>query len=90
MPDGVFVGAVAESADCGILLDLHNVFANGVNGRQPVEDFLAQLPLDRVWEIHLAGGFDMEGLWLDAHSRSPFGDCQAGRPSFAESESNYF
>jgi uncharacterized protein (UPF0276 family) len=68
MPDGVFVAAVVESADCGILLDLHNVFANAVNGRQSVEDFLFQLPLDRVWEIHLAGGFELEGFWLDAHS----------------------
>jgi uncharacterized protein (UPF0276 family) len=68
MSDGAFVGAVADSADCGILLDLHNVFANAVNGRQPVEDFLTQLPLDRVCEIHLAGGFEMEGFWLDAHS----------------------
>src|SRR5262249_35407372 len=67
-PDGVFVGAVVESADCGILLDLHNAFANAVNGRQSVEDFLFQLPLDRVWEIHIAGGFVLEGFWLDAHS----------------------
>jgi uncharacterized protein (UPF0276 family) len=68
MPDGAFVAAVVESVDCGILLDLHNIFANAANGRQSVEDFLAQLPLDRVWEIHLAGGFEMEGFWLDAHS----------------------
>jgi len=68
MPDGVFVAVVVESADCGILLDLHNAFANAVNGRQSVEDFLFQLPLDRVWEIHIAGGFELEGFWLDAHS----------------------
>lgn len=68
MPDGAFVAAVVEAADCGLLLDLHNVFANGLNGRQPVDTFLAQLPLDRVWEVHLAGGFEMEGYWLDAHS----------------------
>jgi uncharacterized protein len=68
IPDGSFVATVTDTADCGILLDLHNVFVNAVNGRQPVEDFLAQLPLDRVWEIHLAGGFEMEGFWLDAHS----------------------
>jgi len=68
MPDGDFVAAVAETADCGILLDLHNIFANALNGRQPVDDFLARLPLDRVWEIHLAGGFELEGFWLDAHS----------------------
>lgn len=68
MPDGAFVGAVAEAADCGILLDLHNIFANAFNGRQPVDEYLAQLPLERVWEIHLAGGFEMDGYWLDAHS----------------------
>jgi uncharacterized protein len=68
IPDGAFVREVAECSDCGILLDLHNVFANAANGRQPVEDFLHQLPLDRVWEVHLAGGFEMDGFWLDAHS----------------------
>ena len=60
--------AVAECADCGILLDLHNLFANGVNGRQSVEEFIAQLPLERVWEIHVAGGVELDGYWLDAHS----------------------
>lgn len=68
MPDGAFVAAVAETAECGVLLDLHNIFANALNGRQPVDEFLADLPLDRIWEIHLAGGFEMEGFWLDAHS----------------------
>ena len=68
MPDGAFVATVTERANCGILLDLHNLFTNSVNGRQSVEEFITQLPLERVWEIHLAGGFEMEGFWLDAHS----------------------
>ena len=68
MTDGAFVAAVANASDCGILLDLHNIFANALNGRQPVDEFLAHLPLERVWEIHLAGGFELEGFWLDAHS----------------------
>jgi hypothetical protein len=25
------------------------------------------LPLERIWEIHLAGGMEMDGFWLDAH-----------------------
>jgi hypothetical protein len=33
-----------------------------------VDEFLVQLPLERVWEVHIAGGFEMEGFWLDAHS----------------------
>jgi uncharacterized protein (UPF0276 family) len=68
LPDGEFVARVAEAADCGILLDLHNIWANQKNGRQSVDEFLGQLPLDRVWEIHLAGGSDHRGYWLDAHS----------------------
>jgi len=68
MDDGAFVAAVIEGADCGLLLDLHNVYTNSVNRRQSLEDYLAQLPLDRVWEVHLAGGFELDGYWLDAHS----------------------
>ncbi len=66
--DGSFVAEIAERADCGILLDLHNIWANERNGRQPVREFLSEIPLDRVWEIHLAGGFERGGFWLDAHS----------------------
>ncbi|HNB27569.1 MAG TPA: DUF692 family protein [Alphaproteobacteria bacterium] len=68
LPDGEFAGRVADGADCGLLLDLHNVYCNAVNGRQPVDAFLDQIPLDRVWEVHLAGGMEFEGFWLDAHS----------------------
>jgi uncharacterized protein (UPF0276 family) len=68
IPDGEFVAALVDKADCGILLDLHNVYCNERNGRQTVDRFLSELPLDRVWEVHLAGGFELDGFWLDAHS----------------------
>lgn len=68
LPDGLFMAAVSEAADCGILLDLHNALCNARNGRQSVADFCASLPLERVWEVHLAGG-EMQGdFYLDAHS----------------------
>ncbi|MDQ6727779.1 MAG: DUF692 domain-containing protein, partial [Actinomycetota bacterium] len=67
MTDGELVAAVSEGADCGILLDLHNIWANERNGRQSVADFLADIPLERVWEVHLAGGFELDGYYLDAH-----------------------
>lgn len=67
LDDGVYVAAIAEQADCGILLDLHNIWTNERNGRQSVTDYLDQLPLDRVWEVHLAGGFETGGFYLDAH-----------------------
>ena len=65
--DGEYVAAVVEGADCGILLDLHNIWTNERNGRQSVADFLDALPLDRVWEMHLAGGYETGGYYLDAH-----------------------
>jgi uncharacterized protein len=68
LTDGAFFAAVAEAADCGILLDLHNLWCNERNGRQPVLEVLAELPLERVWEVHLAGGQELDGFWLDAHS----------------------
>ncbi len=68
MPDGVYLAKVAERADCGILLDLHNVWCNARNGRLKLDDFLAALPRARVWEMHLAGGMEQDGFWLDSHS----------------------
>ncbi|MDP9109260.1 MAG: DUF692 domain-containing protein, partial [Pseudomonadota bacterium] len=68
MTDGDFFGAVADAAGSGIVLDLHNLWCNERNGRQSVAAALDCIPLDRVWEIHLAGGMEMSGFWLDAHS----------------------
>ena len=68
VPDGEFVARVVEGSGCGILLDLHNLWANERNGRQSIADFLDSIPLERVRELHLASGHEHGGLWLDAHS----------------------
>lgn len=68
MPDGEFVARIVEEADCGILLDLHNLYCNERNERNSMEHFLREIPLERVWEVHLAGGMEMDGYWLDSHS----------------------
>jgi uncharacterized protein (UPF0276 family) len=67
IPEGEFFAQIAERAECGIVLDLHNLLANQRNGRAPVDSVLAALPLDRVWEIHLAGGCPLRNYWLDGH-----------------------
>ena len=68
LPDGEFIARVASESDCGILLDLHNLYANERNGRPTVRSVLDSLPLDRVWEVHVAGGVEVDGYWLDSHS----------------------
>jgi hypothetical protein len=67
MPDGDFFAAIAQEADCGILLDLSNLWVNERNGRDSVDAVLRRIPLERVWEIHLAGSEFAHGHWLDAH-----------------------
>lgn len=67
LSDGRYFAGVAERADCGIVLDLHNLWANERNGRERVADVLDALPLQRVVEMHLAGGSALDGYWLDAH-----------------------
>jgi uncharacterized protein (UPF0276 family) len=66
--DGEFFAAVAEAADCYIVCDLHNLWCNERNGRDALRDVFAALPLDRVCEIHLAGGQEHGKYYLDAHS----------------------
>jgi uncharacterized protein len=68
MRDGKFFAEVAKRADCGILLDLCNLWVNERNNRQPWRSVLADLPRERVWEIHLAGGSMLDGMHLDSHS----------------------
>ncbi len=66
--DGNFMRQVVEEADCGILLDLHNIYTNQINGRQSMEEFLSELPLDRVIELHVAGGTTRGDYYIDSHS----------------------
>lgn len=62
-----FLGAVAERADCGLLLDVNNVYVSAVNHGFSPEAYLAGLPADRVGQIHLAGHRDMGAYLFDTH-----------------------
>jgi uncharacterized protein len=68
LTDSEVVAGVVTATGCGIVLDLHNLWCNERNGRETVAEALANLPLDRVTEVHLAGGFELDGCYLDAHS----------------------
>ena len=69
LTEAEFIKAVIEAADVHLLLDLENVHANSVNhGYDPLE-YLATLPLDRVVEVHLAGGVWSQGEYADSHTR---------------------
>ncbi|HWP64345.1 MAG TPA: DUF692 domain-containing protein [Candidatus Limnocylindria bacterium] len=67
MPEWEFLGAVAEAADCGILLDVNNVYVSAVNHGFAPARYLAGLPADRIGQIHLAGHTDAGTHLIDTH-----------------------
>ena len=67
MPEWEFLAAVAERADCGILLDVNNVFVCAVNHGFDAERYLDGMPAERVGQIHLAGHSDNGTHLLDTH-----------------------
>jgi uncharacterized protein (UPF0276 family) len=68
-----FVNAVAETADCGILLDINNVYVNACNHGFDAKEFLRGISRQRVAEMHLAGHtenkFDGGSILIDTHNR---------------------
>ncbi|HET8731308.1 MAG TPA: DUF692 family protein [Moraxellaceae bacterium] len=72
MPEADFLAAVAERADCSILLDLNNIVVNHKNHRRlALREFVGRLDLSRVSYLHVAGHeFDERfGLYVDTHSQ---------------------
>jgi uncharacterized protein (UPF0276 family) len=67
MPEWTFLAAIAEAADCGILLDVNNVFVSAVNHGFHAGDYLAGLPAARIGQIHLAGHSNRGTHLLDTH-----------------------
>lgn len=67
MTEWNFLSTIAEQADCGILLDVNNVYVSARNhGFDPLE-YLTSLPPARVQQIHLAGHTDCGTHLLDTH-----------------------
>ena len=64
-----FLAELAERADCGILLDVNNIYVSAANHGFDAATYLAGIPRDRVWQIHLAGHTDHGSHLLDTHSR---------------------
>ncbi len=67
MPEWEFLAEIAARADCGILLDVNNVYVSATNHGFDAERYVAAMPADRVGQIHLAGHSDRGTHLLDTH-----------------------
>jgi uncharacterized protein (UPF0276 family) len=67
MSEAEFITSVLEESDSYLLLDITNVLNNATNAKYDAYEFLDQIPLERVVQIHLAGGKYHKDLLLDSH-----------------------
>jgi uncharacterized protein (UPF0276 family) len=67
MPEWEFLAEIAEQADCGILLDVNNIYVSATNHGFIPEVYLAAMPKERIGQIHLAGHSNKGAYLLDTH-----------------------
>ena len=67
MPEWEFLAAVAEQADCGILLDVNNVYVSAFNHGFSARAYIEAIPIARVGQFHLAGHADRGTFLHDTH-----------------------
>jgi uncharacterized protein len=67
MAEWEFLSALCERADCGLLLDVNNVYVSAHNhGFDPLA-FIGGVPAERVKQLHLAGHSRDGEMLLDTH-----------------------
>lgn len=67
MTEWQFLAELAERADCGLLLDLNNVYVSGNNHGFDPGEFIRGIPAKRVGQLHLAGHSRQGDLLVDTH-----------------------
>ncbi|MEW5853085.1 MAG: DUF692 domain-containing protein [Myxococcota bacterium] len=67
MDEATFMTEILEQADCGMLLDVNNVYVNSVNHGFDALRFIDALPLKRVAYVHMAGHTKKQDVIIDTH-----------------------
>ena len=81
IPEWEFIAEVAHKSDCGILLDVNNIYVSSVNHRFDPQQYLEAIPEPKVKEIHLAGytvnRYPEGEVLIDSHNARVFDDVWA-------------
>lgn len=67
MEECEFLARLADEADCGLLLDVNNVYVSSFNHDLDAEAYIRALPHERIAQFHLAGHTDYGSYLLDTH-----------------------
>jgi uncharacterized protein (UPF0276 family) len=70
MPEWTFISQIAEKANCGILLDINNIYVSAFNHNFNPQAYLDAMPAERVFQFHIAGHTDKGTYLLDTHDHA--------------------
>ncbi|MEV8554768.1 DUF692 domain-containing protein [Streptomyces glaucescens] len=68
MTEGQFLYELADRTGVRLLIDVANLYTNHVNRGEDPAEALAELPLEAIAYVHVAGGFERDGVWHDSHA----------------------
>nr|WBO81034.1 DUF692 domain-containing protein [Streptomyces sp. SBE_14.2] len=68
MTEGQFLYDLADRTGVRLLIDVANLHTNHVNRGEDPAEALAALPLEALAYVHVAGGFERDGVWHDSHA----------------------
>ncbi|MER7489617.1 DUF692 domain-containing protein [Streptomyces sp. NPDC126497] len=68
LTEGQFLYELADRTGVRLLIDVANLHTNHVNRGEDPAEALAGLPLEALAYVHVAGGFERDGVWHDSHA----------------------
>ncbi|CAM5732651.1 Endonuclease OS=Streptomyces albaduncus OX=68172 GN=FHS32_001419 PE=4 SV=1 [Streptomyces griseoloalbus] len=68
MTEGQFLYELADRTGVRLLIDVANLHTNHVNRGEDPAKALAELPLEAIAYVHVAGGVERDGVWHDSHA----------------------
>ncbi|WP_077797919.1 DUF692 domain-containing protein [Streptomyces sp. JHA26] len=68
MTEGQFLYELVERTGVRLLIDVANLYTNHVNRGEDPAEALRELPVEAIAYVHVAGGFERDGVWHDSHA----------------------
>ena len=67
MPEWEFFDQLCKATDCGLLLDVNNVYVSAFNNDFSPEEYIENLPHNRIVQMHIAGHQNCGNYIVDTH-----------------------
>ncbi|GAA2923541.1 hypothetical protein GCM10020221_19480 [Streptomyces thioluteus] len=68
LTEGQFLAELVERTGVRLLVDVANLHTNHVNRGEDPARALDELPVEAIAYVHVAGGYEHDGLWHDSHA----------------------